>query len=325
VSARAVPFDLTLAEIDGAAALIREVVPPTPTFRWPLLAQRLGVDIALKHENQTRLGAFKVRGGLTYVDALRRRAPHVRRIVGASAGNHGQSLAFAGARAGLAVTIVVPLDCPQEKTAAIRALGAEIVEHGADFEESYVYARTLDGGDPFVEFVPSYDRDLVLGVATYARELFAAGPFDVVYVPIGLGSGITGLIAVRDLLRLPTEIVGVVSETYPAYALSLAAGAPRETASAAATIAEGIGCRVPDPAAFAVIQAGAARIVTVTEAAIRDAMGWLFSDTHNVAEGAGAAAVAAAAAERAALAGRRVAVVVSGGNVDRAVFAAVLA
>jgi threonine dehydratase len=325
VSTRTTPFDLSLAEIDGAAALIREVVPSTPTFRWPVLAQRLEVDLALKHENQTCLGTFKVRGGLTYVDALRRRAPQVQRLIAASAGNHGQSLALAGARAGLGVTIVVPRDCAQEKTAAMRALGAQIVEHGADFEASYVYARTLDAGDPTAEFVPSFHRDLVLGVATYARELFAAGPFDVVYVPIGLGSGITGLIAVRDLLRLPTEIVGVVSETYPAYALSLAAGVPRETAAAAPTIADGIGCRVPDPTAFAMIQAGAARIVTVSEAGIRAAMGWLFSDTHNVAEGAGAAAVAAVAAERALLGGRRVAAVVSGGNVDRAVFAAVLA
>jgi threonine dehydratase len=318
-------FDFSLADIDAAAALIRDVVPPTPTFRWPLLAQRIGVDVALKHENQTRLGAFKIRGGLTYVDALRRRAPHVRRIIGASAGNHGQSLALAGARAGLEVTIVVPHDCPREKTAAMRAMGAEIVEHGADFEESYVYARTLDDGDPFVEFVPSYHRDLVVGVATYARELFAAGPFDVVYVPIGLGSGISGVIAVRDLLELPTEIVGVGSETYPAYARSFAAGAVESTQTAQPTIAEGIGCRVPDPDAFAVIRSGAARIVTVSEAGIRDAMGWLFSDTHNIAEGAGAAAVAAVAAERERLTGKRVAAIISGGNVDRAVFSAVLA
>jgi threonine dehydratase len=317
--------DLTLAEIDAAAALIRDVVPPTPTYRWPLLAQRLGVDIALKHENQTRLGAFKVRGGLTYIDALRRRAPHVRRVIAASAGNHGQSIALAAARTGLAATIVVPLGCPAEKTAAMRAMGAEIVEHGADFEESYVYARTLHSGDPFVEFVPSYHRDLVLGVATYARELFAAGPFDVVYVPIGLGSGISGVIAVRDLLQLPTEVVGVGSTTYPAYADSFAAGELRPSDVARPTIAEGIGCRVPDPDAFVVIRAGAARIVSVGEDEIRAAMGWLFSDTHNVAEGAGAAAVAAVAAERERLAGKRVAAVVSGGNVDRAVFAAVLA
>jgi len=326
VPTRAVPLDLSLAEIDGAAALIRDLVPPTPVYPWPLLAQRLGVDVWIKHENHTRLGAFKVRGGLVYVDALRRRAPRVRHVVGASAGNHGQSLTLAARRAGLAVTIVVPNDCPAEKTAAMRAMGATIVEHGADFEDSYQFARTLaPADDAATEFVPSYHRDLVCGVATYARELFAAAAFDVVYVPIGLGSGISGLIAVRDLLGLPTQIVGVCSETYPAYALSLAAGEVRETAGGVPTIAEGVGCRTPDPEAFAVIRAGAAGIVTVSEAAIREAMGWLFSDTHNVAEGAGAAALAALAAGREQLRGKRVAAILSGGNVDRAVFAAVLA
>jgi len=319
------PLDLTLDEIDAAAALIREVVPPTPAFTWPLLAQRLGVDVTLKHENETRLGAFKIRGGLTYVDALRRRAPNVRAVIAASAGNHGQSLAFAGARAGLQVTVVVPHGTPLEKTAAMRALGARIVEHGADFEDSYQYARTLaPADDATTEFVPSYHRDLVCGVATYARELFAAGTFDVVYVPIGLGSGISGLIAVRDLLGLPTEIVGVGSDTYPAYALSFAARALRETAGGLPTIAEGVGCRTPDAGALAVILQGAARVVTVSEDAIREAMRWLFSDTHNVAEGAGAVALAAVGAEREHLRGKRVAAVVSGGNVDRAVFATVL-
>jgi threonine dehydratase len=317
-------FDLALEEIDAAAALIRDVVPPTPAFTWPLLTERLGVDVTLKHENQTRLGAFKMRGGLTYVDALRRRAPQVRAIIAASAGNHGQSLAFAGARAGLQVTVVVPHGTPLEKTAAMRALGARIVEHGADFEDSYQYARGLDG-EGGAMFVPSYHRDLIVGVATYARELFAAGTFDVVYVPIGLGSGISGMIAVRDLLGLPTEIVGVGSDTYPAYALSFAAGALRETAGGLPTVAEGVGCRTPDADALAVILQGAARVVTVSEDAIREAMRWLFSDTHNVAEGAGAVALAAVGTERQHLRGKRVAAVVSGGNVDRAVFAAVLA
>jgi threonine dehydratase len=317
-------FDLALEEIDAAAALIRDVVPPTPAFTWPLLTERLGVDVTLKHENQTRLGAFKMRGGLTYVDALRRRAPQVRAIIAASAGNHGQSLAFAGARAGLQVTVVVPHGTPLEKTAAMRALGARIVEHGADFEDSYQYARGLDG-EGGAMFAPSYHRDLIVGVATYARELFAAGTFDVVYVPIGLGSGISGMIAVRDLLGLPTEIVGVGSDTYPAYALSFAAGALRETAGGLPTVAEGVGCRTPDADALAVILQGAARVVTVSEDAIREAMRWLFSDTHNVAEGAGAVALAAVGTERQHLRGKRVAAVVSGGNVDRAVFAAVLA
>ena len=317
------PVTLTLAEIDAAAALIRAAVQPTPAYRWPLLCERLGVELVLKHENHTPLGAFKVRGGLTYVDALRRRAPHVTRLVSATRGNHGQSIAFAAARAGLRATIVVPEGNSPEKNAAMRALGAELVVHGRDFDEAKAHAATLVAFDPLAEFVPSYHRDLVLGVATYARELFAAGPFDAVYVPIGLGSGISGVIAVRDALGLSTEVIGVVAERFPAYALSFAAGEPVETGPAE-TIADGAAVRVPDPAAVAVIRAGAARVVAVSEDAIRAAMRWIFTDTHNVAEGAGAAAVAAVAAESERLRGKRVAAVVSGGNVDAAVFAGVL-
>jgi threonine dehydratase len=324
VTATAAPFDIALADVDGAAALIRDVVPPTPAYRWPLLCERLGVDLTLKHENHTPLGAFKVRGGLTYVDALRRREPYVARLVSATRGNHGQSIAFAAARGGLRATIVVPEGNSPEKNAAMRALGAELIVHGADFDEAREHAATLVAGDPAARFVPSYHRDLVVGVATYARELFAAGPFDAVYVPIGLGSGISGVIAVRDLLGLATEVVGVVSEEFPAYARSFAAGAVVE-GEPAASIADGMACRVPDPAALAVIRAGAARIVTVSEAAIRAAMRWVFADTHNAAEGAGAAAVAAVAGERERLAGKRVAAVLSGGNVDAAVFGALLA
>ncbi len=206
----------------------------------------------------------------------------------------------------------------------MRALGAELLEHGRDFDDAKTYASALVASDSSAEFVPSYHRDLVVGVATYARELFAAGAFDVVYVPVGLGSGISGLIAVRDLLGLETEIVGVVSERFPAYALSLHRGTPVET-RAAETIADGVAVRVPDPAALAVIRAGASRIVMVSEQAIQQAMRWVFTDTHNVAEGAGAAAVAAVAAERERLRGKRVAAILSGGNVDAAVFAAVLA
>jgi threonine dehydratase len=322
--ARPAPLDLTLAEIDGAAALIRDVVPPTPAYRWPLLCERLGLDVTLKHENHTPLGAFKLRGGLTYVDALRKRAPHVTRLVSATRGNHGQSIAFAASRAGLRATIVVPIGNSSEKNAAMRALGAELIEHGRDFDDAKTFAASLVASDPHAEFVPSYHRDLVAGVATYARELFAAGTFDAVYVPIGLGSGISGVIAVRDLLGLPAEIVGVVSERLPAYARSLERGELVETAPAD-TIADGMAVRVPDASALAVIRAGASRIVTVSEEAIREAMRWVFTDTHNVAEGAGAAAVAAAAAERERLRGKRVAAVVSGGNVDAAVFARVLA
>jgi threonine dehydratase len=317
-------LDVSLAEIDGAAALVRAAVPPTPTYRWPLLVQRCGVDLWLKHENHTPLGAFKVRGGITYVDALRRRAPHVTRLVSATRGNHGQSIAFAATRAGLRATIVVPYGNSKEKNAAMRALGAELIEHGADFDEARVYAAGLVAGDAAAEFVPSYHRDLVVGVATYARELFASGPFDAVYVPIGLGSGVSGVIAVRDLLGLDTEVVGVTTERFPAYARSFAQGRVVE-GEPASTIADGMACRVPDPAALGVLRRGAARVLTVGEDAIRAAMRAVFTDTHNVAEGAGAAAVAAIAAERERLAGKRVAAVLTGGNVDAAVFAAVLA
>jgi threonine dehydratase len=324
VIARTAPFELTLAEIDGAATLVREVVPPTPAFRWALLCQRLGVELWLKHENHTPLGAFKVRGGLTYVAALRERAPHVTRLISATRGNHGQSVAFAALRAGLRATVVVPEGNSPEKNAAMRALGAELIVHGGDFDDAREHAMTLVAGDPHAEFVPSYHRDLVAGVATYARELFAAGTFDVVYVPIGLGSGISGVVAVRDLLGLDTEIVGVVSDRFPAYALSAQRGEPVETGPAD-TIADGMAVRVPDRTAVDVIRAGVARIVEVSDDAVREAMRWVFTDTHNVAEGAGAAAVAAVAADRERLRGKRVAAVVSGGNVDSAVFATVLA
>jgi threonine dehydratase len=324
MQARAAPLDLTLADVDRAAALVRDVVPATPTYRWPLLGERLGVELWLKHENHTPLGAFKVRGGLTYVAALRERAPHVTRLISATRGNHGQSIAFAAARAGLRATIVVPEGNSPEKNAAMRALGAELVVHGRDFDDAKAFAATLVASDAHAEFVPSYHRDLVAGVATYARELFAAGTFDVVYVPVGLGSGISGIIAVRDLLGLDTEIVGVVSERFPAYARALDGDEDVET-EPADTIADGVAVRVPDPAAVAVMRAGAARIVAVSEDAIREAMRWIFTDTHNVAEGAGAVAVAAVSAERSRLRGKRVAAVISGGNVDAAVFAPVLA
>jgi len=317
-------LDLTLAEIDAAAALVREVVPVTPAFRWPLLCERTGVELWLKHENHTPLGAFKVRGGLTYVAALRERAPHVTRLVSATRGNHGQSTAFAAARAGLRATIVVPEGNSPEKNAAMRALDAELVVHGGDFDDAKAYAVQLVASDEHAHFVPSYHRDLVAGVATYARELFVAGTFDVVYVPIGLGSGISGVLAVRDLLRLDTEVVGVVAERFPAYQRSFERDEDVET-EPAESIADGMAVRVTDPSALAVIRAGAARIVAVSEDAIRGAMRGIFTDTHNVAEGAGAASVAAVAADRERLRGKRVAAVISGGNVDAAVFAAVLA
>ena len=315
---------LSLAEIDAAAALIRDVVPPTPAYRWPLLCERLGVELTLKHENHTPLGAFKVRGGLTYVAALRRRAPHVTRLVSATRGNHGQSIAFAAGRAGLRATLVVPEGNSPEKNAAMRALGAELIVHGADYEASRAHAAQIVASDPSAEFVPSYHRDLVLGVSTYARELFAAGAFDVVYVPIGQGSGISGVIALRDLLGLRTEVVAVVPERFPVWAQAFVARGAAQAAPSS-SIADGMACRITDPTALPIVLDGVARVVTVSEDAIEEAMRWIFTDTHNLAEGAGAAPVAAVAADRERLRGKRVAAILSGGNVDAAVFAPLLA
>ncbi|HEX3467558.1 MAG TPA: threonine dehydratase [Candidatus Elarobacter sp.] len=318
------PLGLTLDEIDRAAALVHAAVPPTPAHRWPLLCERLGVDVTLKHENHTPLGAFKMRGGITYVDALRRREPHVRRLVSATRGNHGQSVAFAAARAGLRATLVVPEGNSVEKNAAMRALGAELIVHGSDFEAARAHAKELVAADPAAHLVPSYHRDLVAGVASYARELFAAGTFDVVYVPIGLGSGISGVIAVRDLLGLDTEVVAVVPERFPVWSTAFATRAAAE-ASPSSSIADGMACRVTDPTSLPVVLGGVSHVVALSETAIEDAMRWVFTDTHNVAEGAGAASVAAVAAERERLAGKRVAAILSGGNVDAAVFGPLLA
>lgn len=318
------PLGLTIEEIDRAAELVYAVVPPTPAYRWPLLCERLGVDLTLKHENHTPLGAFKMRGGITYVDALLRREPHVRRLVTATRGNHGQSVAHAAARAGLRATVVVPEGNSNEKNASMRALGAELIVHGADFEAARVHAERIVAADPAAHLVPSYHRDLVAGVASCARELFAAGTFDVVYVPIGLGSGISGVIAVRDLLGLETEVVAVVPERFPVWSTAFATRAAAE-APPSSSIADGMACRVTDPTSLPVVLSGVSHVVALPEAAIEDAMRWIFTDTHNVAEGAGAAAVAGVAAERDRLHGKRVAAIVSGGNVDAAVFAPVLA
>jgi threonine dehydratase len=313
-----------LDAIERAAALVHAVMPPTPQIGWPLLAARCGAEVWVKHENHTPIGAFKMRGGLAYMAALREREPQVTGVVAATRGNHGQSVALAARRYGLAATIVVPHGNSREKNAAMAGFGATLVEHGRDFQAAYEYARDL-AAERGLHFVRSFDRELVAGVASYALELFrAVGRLDAVYVPIGLGSGICGTIAARDALGLATEVVGVVAANAPSYALSFAAGRAVATDSAE-TMADGLACRVPDPDALAVILRGAARILTVGEDEIRAAMRYLYTDTHNLAEGAGAAALAALLQEKQRMAGRRVAIVLSGGNVDREVYAAVLA
>src|SRR5690348_8006184 len=313
-----------LAALERAAALVHTVLPPTPQYCWPLLSRRVGAELWVKHENHTPTGAFKVRGGVVYLDDLRRNRPEIRGVVTATTGNHGQSIAYSASALGLAATIVVPQGNNPGKNRAMRGFGATLVEVGHDFQAAYWHAAALAEREN-LHFVRSFHPLLIRGVASYALELFRAVPaLDTVYVPVGLGSGICGVIAARDALGLRTEVVGVVAENAPTYALSFAAGRPVPTNSAD-TFAGGLAVRVPDEAALAAIRAGAARIISVSEAEMRHAIRVLFSDTHNLAEGAGAAPFAAALKERRRLAGKRVAVVQSGGNIDRALFAQILA
>jgi len=309
----------TLDELLRAEAVVRAALPPTPAIAWPLIARRLGAATVVKHENHNPTGAFKVRGGLTFIDALKRRAPDAKGVVSATRGNHGQSLAFAGARAGLTVRIYVPRGNSSEKNAAMRALGAELVEHGDDFQAAREEAMRIAAENGLVA-VPAFHRDLVLGVSTYALELLAARPgLDVLYVPIGQGSGICGCIAARDALGVKTEIVGVQASGAPAYALSYAAGRVVTTESCD-TLADGVATRVPDEEALAVIRRGAARVVLVDDDEIAAAIRAYWTDTHNLAEGAGAAPLAAAFKERGRLAGKTVGLVLSGGNIDLDLF-----
>ncbi|MBV8888705.1 MAG: threonine dehydratase [Alphaproteobacteria bacterium] len=313
-----------LAALDAAAAVVRRVVPPTAQYCWPLLSRRLGTEIWVKHENHTPIGAFKLRGGLVYLDDLRRSRPDLDGVVTATRGNHGQSIAYAASRLGLTATIVVPHGNSIEKNRAMTAFGARLIETGHDFQAAYEHAIGLAERER-LHLVRSFHPLLVRGVASYGLELFRAVPdLDVVYVPIGLGSGICAVMAAREALGETAEIVGVVAANAPTYALSFAAGRPVATNSAD-TLADGLACRVPDEAALAEIRRGAARIVRVSEAEIRSAIRILYADTHNLAEGAGAAALAAALQERSRLAGKRVAVILSGGNVDRRLFAEILA
>ena len=312
---------LALPELRKAADEVHETLLPTLQAPWPLLCERIGAEAWLKHENHLPVGAFKVRGGLPLLRRLRRQG--VEHVVAATRGNHGQSVAFAARRYGLRATIVVPFGNGISKNRAMRALGATLVEHGRDFQAALEHARTL-AADQGATLIPSFSFDLVRGVASYALELFqAAGRLDAVYVPIGLGSGICGVAAARDALGLRTEIVGVVAAKANCYALSFAAGRPVSTPSAD-TVADGLACRVPNEEALDFMRGRVSRVVEVGEAEIRSAMRCLFSDTGNAAEGAGAAALAAALRERDRLSGKRVGLVLSGGNVDPALFAEVL-
>lgn len=306
----------SLPDLEAAARVVHASMPPTPQYAWPLLAARTGCEVWVKHENHTPIGAFKVRGGLHYASRL---APGTPGLVSATRGNHGQSLAFAGRRHGLPVTILVPHGNSAEKNAAMRALGAELIEHGRDFDEAKDEAFRL-ARERGLAIVPPFHPDLVAGVASYALELFRGAPaLDTVYVPIGMGSGICGTIAARDALGLATKVVGVQAEGAPSYALSMAAGRV-VTTERAETFADGMATRVPDPAAFDIIRRGADRIVTLSESEIAEAVRAYFTDTHNLAEGAGAAPLAGLMKERDAMRGRRVGLILSGGNVDLELF-----
>jgi threonine dehydratase len=287
----------SLAELDAAADTVHEVVPPTPQYAWPLLARRLGTEVWVKHENHTPTGAFKVRGGLVYLEGLARREPGCPGIVSATRGNHGQSLALAARRHGLGATIVVPHGNSREKNAAMRAFGATLVEHGEDFQAATEHAAALAVRDG-LHRVPSFHADLVRGVATAWLEFFQAVPqLDVVFVPIGMGSGLCAAIAARAALGRRMRLVGVVSAHARAYALSLAQGRPVES-PVTTQLADGMACRRADQAALDILQGELDHIVQVSDAEVAQAMRDLFACTHNVAEGAGAASFAAAYKER---------------------------
>jgi threonine dehydratase len=312
------------AEIETAAVLVTAHVPPTPQFSWPLLNALAGCELWVKHENHTPLGAFKVRGGLVYLDALRRRDPGCRGVVCATRGNHGQSVAFAARHFGLEAVVVVPRGNSVEKNAAMRSLGATLVEHGDDFQAALGQARRL-ATERGLHALPSFARELVCGVAVAALDFLQhAPPLDAVYVPIGLGSGICAMLAAREALGLSTRIIGVCSAQAPSIARSFAAGRPVVHPSTT-RIADGLACSTPDPDALAHILRGVERIVQVTDAEVEAAMRAGFTATHNTLEGAAAASLAAVLQERAAHAGRRIGAVLTGGNVDAAVFARVLA
>lgn len=314
---------LTREDIEQAARQVYQVMPATAQYRWPLLAGRLGCTVWVKHENHTPTGAFKVRGGITFMHWLRREHPNVKGIVSATRGNHGQSLALAAQAVGLKALIVVPEGNSLEKNNAMRGFGGEVVEYGRGFDEAREEAARL-ALEHGLYLVPPFHTELVKGVATYALELFSAAPdLHTVYVPIGCGSGICGVIAARDALGLDTQVVGVVSTEAAAAKLSFEAKTICETASAN-TFADGLAVRKPIAEAFDVYGAGAARIVSVSEDEIAEAMRVYYTDTHNLAEGAGAAALAALMQERDRMQGKRVGVILSGGNIDRSVYARVI-
>lgn len=316
-------MQITLEDITSASRVVYGQMQPTPQYSWPMLCERLGTEVWVKHENHTPVGAFKIRGGLVYFDHIVHSGQVPKGVISATRGNHGQSVGFAARHYGIPATIVVPHGNSVEKNAAMLALGVELIEHGDDFQASREFAIKL-AQERSLHLVPAFHPALVAGVATYSLELFRhVQDLDVVYVPIGLGSGICGMMAARDALGLKTEVVGVVSAHARAYAKSFSAGHPVES-PVTTRLSDGMACRVPEPQALELILQGVDRIVQVTDDEVSAAMRLMFECTHNVCEGAGAAALAAAVQEKVKLVERRVAVVASGGNVDQDLFASVL-
>lgn len=313
----------SVEEVQAAGELVYSLMPATPQYCWPLLSERVGAEVWLKHENYTPTGAFKARTAVVYVDAVMKREPGTRGFVTATRGNHGQSVALAAKRFGLPATIVVPYGNSREKNAAMRAQGGTLVEYGEDYQEAREKAEAMAAENGW-HMVPPFHYDIVKGVATYWLELFTSvKDIDVAYVPIGMGSGICAAVAVRNGLGLRTRIVGVVSEHAPAYAESFAA---RRVMEAAATtrVADGLACRKPDAGALAILLENVERIVRVRDDEVEGAMQVMFADAHCVVEGAGAAGLAAGLREKDELRGKRVALVATGANVDREVYAAIL-
>jgi threonine dehydratase len=313
-------------DLDDAMRIVRAALPPTPQQRWPLLDAQLGAQVWVKHENHTPVGAFKVRGGLVYFDGLRTREPHCAGVISATRGNHGQSVGYAARRHGLRATIVVPHGNSVEKNAAMRALGVELVEHGEDFQAAREHAQRI-AAERALHMVPSYHDDLVRGVASYWLEYFGAIPAEempeAVFVPIGLGSGICACAAARAYCGVRTRIIGVVSALAPAYQQSFRAGRAIEV-PATTQLADSMACRVPEPQALEIIRREVDDVIAVDDAEVAAAMRLLFAATHNVAEGAGAAGLAGLWQQRERWRGRRVGFVLSGGNVDTAMYAQVL-
>lgn len=316
-------MQFSLSDLDDAMEIVRETILPTPTYAWPLLTQRSGIEIVVKHENHTPTGSFKARGGLVYVERLRRSQTLPKGLVTATRGNHGQSVAIGARRVGIPVSIVVPEGNSVEKNAAMAAFGGSVIVAGNDFDESRAIAAKLANDRGYL-LVPSFHHNLILGVATYALELFTSHPdLDTVLVPIGMGSGICALIAVRDLLGLHTNIIGVVASGAAAFARSFEAGRPMPSETAS-TFADGMACREPQVEALEIVQKGAADILVVEDDEIAEAMRVIYTDTHNLVEGAGAAPLAALMKHRHRFQEKKVALIQTGGNIDRDVFAKVL-